>query len=189
MEIRVTNNRKIKVGKVGQAVLLALVAGGVLAVMSVIPALLVGFISLARSQNRQFYMKSALTRLKEQGFVEFFERGGKKHLRLTDKGRARAFLYKSGKDTIKKPWRWDGKWRVVIFDIKETRRLARTLFRKQLQNLGFVRVQNSVWAYPYECDEVVAFLKSDASLGRSVLCMTVEQLESDKWLREKFDLA
>lgn len=40
---------------------------------------------------------------------------------------------------------WDGKWRIVIFDIPEQKRIIRNLFRRRLKAWGFKRWQQSVW--------------------------------------------
>lgn len=40
---------------------------------------------------------------------------------------------------------WDGKWRIVIFDIPEQKRIIRNLFRRRLKYWGFKRWQQSVW--------------------------------------------
>lgn len=40
---------------------------------------------------------------------------------------------------------WDGKWRIVIFDIPEERRIIRNLFRRNLKKWGFKQLQKSVW--------------------------------------------
>jgi len=77
---------------------------------------------------------------------------------------------------------------VVIFDIKERRKIIREELRKELINLGFRRLQNSVWIYPYECEELIIMLKSYFSIGKDVLYMVVERLENDKWLKRDFGL-
>ncbi len=41
--------------------------------------------------------------------------------------------------------KWDGKWRVVIFDIPEEKRRIRDLFRRKLKHWGFKIWQQSVW--------------------------------------------
>ena len=43
---------------------------------------------------------------------------------------------------INKPWRWDKKWRIVIYDIKELKRSTRKQLRKELINLGFVNLSS-----------------------------------------------
>ncbi len=41
--------------------------------------------------------------------------------------------------------KWDGKYRVVIWDIPENKRTIRNLFRRKLKDFGFVLWQRSVW--------------------------------------------
>ena len=75
-----------------------------------------------------------------------------------------------------------------MFDIKENRRGTRTLLRQTLDRLGFVKLQNSVWIFPYDCEELVIMMKSNLFLGKDVLYMTVDNLENDMWLKEIFGL-
>jgi DNA-binding transcriptional regulator PaaX len=51
---------------------------------------------------------------------------------------------------IKKPW--DGKWRLVIFDIPEKERRIRSLIRSKLRELGLAPIQRSVWISPLPLD-------------------------------------
>lgn len=46
--------------------------------------------------------------------------------------------------------RWDGKWRIVIFDIEEENKRVRDLFRRKLKELGFGGFQKSVWISPHD---------------------------------------
>ena len=84
--------------------------------------------------------------------------------------------------------RWDQRWRVIIFDIPERRRKIRDRLRSTMRELGFARLQDSVWVYPYDCEDLMALLKADLKLGVSVLYMVVEHIENDKYLREQFSL-
>ena len=49
--------------------------------------------------------------------------------------------------------KWDGKWRVIIFDIPQELHNTRNLFRHRLKTLGFVTLQKSVYVFPYPCEE------------------------------------
>ncbi|MEK7136257.1 MAG: hypothetical protein AAB821_01570, partial [Patescibacteria group bacterium] len=60
--------------------------------------------------------------------------------------------------------------------------------RNWLHGLGFVRLQNSVWVFPYECREVVMLLKFKLGVGSEVLYLTVEAIENDMWLKKTFSL-
>jgi len=90
--------------------------------------------------------------------------------------------------TLATPRRWDKKYRIIIFDIKETRRGARDTLRIWLTQLGFIQLQRSVWVYPYECQEVVTLLKAHIHIGKDVLYLTADFIENDRWLRKAFDL-
>lgn len=91
-------------------------------------------------------LAKALKRLREGGFVELI---GEKELilRLTDKGKEKAILAQlNSLDET-----WDGKWRIVIFDVPEKRRSARDLLRHNLKSWGFISWQKSVWVTKKNC--------------------------------------
>ena len=43
----------------------------------------------------------------------------------------------------------DGIWKMIIFDIPESKRKIRNFLRARLTSLGFKRWQNSIWVTPY----------------------------------------
>lgn len=88
----------------------------------------------------------ALRRLRENGLVELVS-DKELTLRLTDQGKSKALWTKMKLEGEK----WDGKWRLVIWDIPEKRRNARDLLRHQLKQLGFKKYQQSVWASKKNC--------------------------------------
>ena len=180
--------------KIAKAILVSLAVGGFVAVAMVIPnalQLLGPFVGKSKqgSSNRRYYLKSTLGRLTEKGFIEFKKtETGKNYARLTEKGKQELLKCRLEELIINKPLRWDGKWRMVIYDIKELKRRERNQMRRELMILGFVYLQNSVWIYPYECDEFITLLKTYYGLGRSLLYLVVDKLEDDLWLRENFGL-
>lgn len=88
----------------------------------------------------------ALKRLRENGLVELFD-DKELILRLTDRGRERVVLA----NLLVEDKKWDGKYRIVIFDIPEKRRVARDLFRTKLKGWGFIPWQRSVWVIKKNC--------------------------------------
>ena len=142
----------------------------------------------SKKYKPRYYLNSAICRLKSQGLIEFLNRNGKNFIRLTGKGRKRLEKYQFQDAVIEKPKRWDGKWRIVIFDIKEEKKAVRDLLRRELINLGFVKLQNSVWVYPYDCEEVIIMLKTYFRRGRDILYITAEKIENDSWLKKIFNL-
>jgi DNA-binding transcriptional regulator PaaX len=43
----------------------------------------------------------------------------------------------------------DGIWKIIIFDIPETKRQVRNVIRSKFVSLGFKKWQNSIWISPY----------------------------------------
>ncbi len=142
-----------------------------------------------QKQNRLYYIKSVARQMADKGLVVFTEnQQGQKIIRLTKRGREELKRYQQSVVEIPKPKKWDGKFHLIIFDIKEWKRSSRDELRQWLLKLGFIRLQNSVWAYPYECREIIVLLKANFHLGREVLYLTADYLENDQWLKKTFGL-
>lgn len=82
----------------------------------------------------------AIKDLKEKGFIETEKHEGKIVLKLTKGGYDQAILQK-----ILANEKWDGKWRIVIFDIPENKRKLRNILRSKLREWEFIPWQKSVW--------------------------------------------
>ena len=57
-----------------------------------------------------------------------------------------------------------------------------------MKEIGFVRLQDSVWVFPYDCEEFISLLKANLKIGAAVFYMVVAQIENDKHLRAHFGL-
>lgn len=182
-------NRKTDITKL---VLSSVGVAGVVAIALVAPNVLRALAKLQkrhRKYRQRYYVNVVIKKLIEQKKVEYVKNNqGMICLRLTKTGKDELKKYALDSLTIKKPWRWDKKYRVIIFDIKEFKRGVRDNLRKWLESLGFVRLQNSVWVYPYDCREIIILLKSHYHIGKEVIYMTVDSIENDGWLKKKFDL-
>jgi CRISPR/Cas system-associated endoribonuclease Cas2 len=126
-------------------------------------------------------------RLQKKGMVEWIEVKGVRRMRITPSGRTllnRAIL----KGPLQRPKKWDGKWRIVVFDIRDSRKGLRDKVRTMVSNFGFTRLQNSVWAYPYDCEDIITLLKTELRIGSELLYMIVDAIEYDRPLRKHFNL-
>lgn len=140
------------------------------------------------SYNLKYRMKSVASRLVAKKYAVWVERDGKKFLRLTPAGRA-AFEFEQAKVTLKnQKKKWDGRWRMVVFDIPERRRAVRLRLRAVMNEIGFVRLQDSVWVYPYDCEDFIALLKAELKIGKDVLYAIADTIEYDKGIRAHFHL-
>ena len=126
-------------------------------------------------------------KLRKDRFVKICRRKGKQMLRITDKGRRQLIEFNIDALKIQKQ-KWDGKWRIVIFDIPEKLRLARRVLRDKLKEIGFIKIQKSVWVCPYECENEINFIAEVYEVGQYVNYIVAEKIDIDKTLRSKFDL-
>lgn len=77
---------------------------------------------------------------------------------------------------------------MVAFDIKEYKRSVRDQIRRELQACGLVKLQQSIWVFPYDCSDLITLLKADYKIGKELLYVRADQIEQDAWLRKHFKL-
>lgn len=170
-----------------QKILLTVVqTTGVISVGLLAPGVLgaMGKLGIMPTNRHSDSINVARKRLVAQGLLRY--EGTKLH--LTQKGETYLRSLRLRDYKIKQPKRWDGRWRVLIFDIPEKRRGLREKVRHTIALAGFVRLQDSVWIYPYDCEELVTLLKADFKIGKDMLYMIVDTLEYDRPLRKTFSL-
>ena len=132
-------------------------------------------------------LREVAHRLKKKGLVSFERQNGRVQMHITEKGRRsmdRAFMER---ELIGRK-KWDGKWRIVIFDIPEKKKNLRQVARNQLRTFGFHHLQHSVWVYPYDCEELITLLKTELGLGARLLYIIADAIEYDAPLKSVFGL-
>lgn len=171
------------------AALITIGTVGFIAVAAVAPNMFQLLGKTGALSRLKYKSKSVLARLKQKGEIEFVERDGKKYIRLTDRGEKSLDLSRERLNLVGgKPKKWDRRYRLVMFDIPEKRKKTREHLRFEMREVGFLRIQNSVWVYPYDCEEFIALLKADMHIGKDVLYAVVEEIENDAKIREHFNL-
>ena len=181
--------KKIQRGDITRTILEIAKATGLIATALVAPNVLsafakLGIVDLHGRQNevirraRNILIKNGCLKKNKEGF-----------LCLTEKGQEKLDSYRLSEYTLLIPKTWDKKWRVLIFDIPEYRKSLRDKIRKELTKIHFIRVQDSVWIFPYDCEELVALLKADFKVGEDLQYMVVHKIENDERLRKAFHLA
>jgi len=124
-------------------------------------------------------LRSSIRRLHKQKYVEISRQNGEEVVMLSETGRRRILKYSLDELTIEKPKHWDGQWRMIIYDVENSKKRLRDVFREALKALGFLQLQESVWVYPYPCEKQITFLKEYYGVGREVLYVVATTLEDD----------
>jgi len=174
-------------------VFLALLAGGALVIVLSSPAGVrqlsraLGYELKRREQRQRFFWTVAYLRRKK--YLDFRETAdGTITLTLTEDGKKRALRYKLDALTLPKSERWDGKWRIIAFDIPEKKKRGRDALRMKILELGCVQLQKSLWVWPYECRDEIDFIAELFDVGPYVHYLVAESITSEKFLRYKFNL-
>ena len=169
--------------KIKKMILQTVATAGLISVAMVAPNILVSLKKLGLIPKR-LNIKRSRDSLVNKGLLYY----DGNFLKLTQKGERELRRIQLTDFYFKKPKKWDNKWRVLIFDIPEKRRKIRENIRTTLVSIGFIRLQNSVWVYPYDCEDYINLLKADLKIGKDLLYMIVDSIEYDKNLRKIFSL-
>lgn len=105
-----------------------------------------------RSIDRENF-RQKIYYLKRMGLIRTFVEGKEKYLELTKKGLQEIAWDNIGKQS--REGKWDGLFRIVMFDIPEEKRHTRDIIRQKLEEIGFIQVQKSIFIYPFECKEEI----------------------------------
>ena len=135
------------------------------------------------------YLKRCVREFNNEKLVEYQEKSdGTIKVILTKKGNEYALEHKIDEIEIKKPKVWDRKWRIVIFDIPEKRRIARDALRNKLQKLGFKELQKSVFVFPYPCEEEMEFIVEFFKIRWYVRYAEISKVTNEEELKLHFEL-
>lgn len=85
---------------------------------------------------------------------------------------------------------WDGTWKIIAFDIPESKKRERNIFRSLIKRKGFIGIQNSVFIAPYADFGQLANLRSYLKIEKYVSFFTAKSADTDddSLLKEKFGL-
>lgn len=141
--------------------------------------------------NLEDYFPSVVARtadkLERKGMVERIETKEGLMIKITDKGKQELLKYKL-KEMRPKDGKWDGKWRVVFFDVPEEKKSKRDVLRDFLLVLGMKRMQDSVFIGPYDVMREVRYLREYLGVPHGVKLGVLESLENADDLKEIFNL-
>jgi len=134
--------------------------------------------------------RASLSSLHKNGFISYREKhNGTTIVTITQKGRRKVKEWNLEHLIIKKPEKWDGRWRIVAFDIAEKRRKGRNALRKMLQKLGFLRIQKSIFIHPYSCKQELEFLMNFFLIPeREVLYISTDKFPQEQLFKKKFHI-
>lgn len=166
------------------------VTSGAIAAGLLIPNLLIGlekpldvfWIHLDK-RERERELRRVVSYMKSNQLL----RGDYEHgLQVTDKGRQR--LEDSDFETlvVKPRQKWDGNWRLVIYDIPEEHKQGRNALTSKLNKLGFYQLQRSAWLHPFPCRQVIEVITVRYKIDQYISYIKTARIDNQKPIIHKF---
>ncbi|HEY4495960.1 MAG TPA: hypothetical protein VJC04_01200 [Candidatus Paceibacterota bacterium] len=138
--------------------------------------------------DRQAIDRAVNSLYKTKLISEKYNRDGTITLILNDYGKKRASTFNLENIKVPHQKNWDGKWRIVIFDIphylKKTRESLRLLFK----NIGFYPLQKSVFIYPFDCQKEIEFITEYHRANKFIRFIIADSVDNELFLRKYFNL-
>lgn len=183
--------RSQRAGHVQQKVLLLLL-GGLALGLSRSPK---QYFRVAREMRTEWMainrraLNQAIQGLYESKLVETKDnRDGTLTLVLSKEGKQTALTYDLENLEIKKPDHWDGKWRMVMFDVPETLKRVRESLRMHFKGMGFYEFQKSVFAHPYPCAGEIEYIVEFYNARRHIRFVVATEIDNAVELKRHFKL-
>jgi phenylacetic acid degradation operon negative regulatory protein len=126
--------------------------------------------------------------LKRRGLVRAVERDGEHYLTLSREGAQAVQRYHFRDMVLSRSESWDGIWRIVIFDVPERHGKARRALSYKLHQIGALRLQDSVYIYPFPWKDEIDLVSEFFQVGAYMRYIEAARVEGDKELREHFDV-
>ena len=190
---------KIKIDPKTKEVLILLGTGAFLAASIIFPGLPMAakpFINAAKEADRNkrqkewekfnlWRLRQVIKRMQNSKLVEVKEEKGVPIIKITHKGKQKLLRYKVDEMVLDES-SWDGKWRLIIYDVASTKRANSEMFRTILNKLRFLKLQRSVYLTPFKCEDEIEYLRLLFDIGNEVQILKVGSLENEAAYRRYF---
>lgn len=190
---------KIKIDPKVKDVLVLLGAGTFLAASIVFPGLPViakGAYDLLHESEKQkragewekfnqWRLKQVIKRMQSAKYIEIDTKTEIPKITITKKG-SRRLLQFNVDSMILDETNWDGKWRLIIYDVKTEKRQNSEQFRKSLNKLKLLKLQRSVYLTPFKCEDHIEYLRILYDVGNEVVILKVKEIENELAYRKYF---
>lgn len=180
--------KKFKRDEIKEIVLSTLLAVGFITIALAAPnAVQIFKYFKPKSAYERERIKNSIYRLQKQGLIKRKDNMDG-YFVLTANGKARAMRYKIEETKIQRQKRWDGKWRLVMFDVPEEKKRARQAINYSLKKIGCTHYQKSVFITPFPCEKEIDFVGDTFGAREHIRIVVAERVEGDSAFKNKFGL-
>ncbi|MDQ3159216.1 MAG: hypothetical protein M3P98_03740 [bacterium] len=85
---------------------------------------------------------------------------------------------------------WDGNWRIIMFEIPESKKTKRDAFTSKLKDLGFVYLHKGTLIYPYDVTSEIENIADFYDIQKYISIVKTEKIVSEKLkqIKKQFNL-
>lgn len=139
-----------------------------------------------RWEGKPSAFNTAIYYLAKRGVIKIVDKNNERFIKLTRKGELEALMLNAR--LAPQVGVWDGKWRMVMFDIPEESHKKRDQLRSLLKLHGFYKLQASTYINPYPLNRAAITYLTESKLIDYIRIARVEEMDNDKDLRKHFRL-
>ncbi|MFA5838476.1 MAG: hypothetical protein WC849_00860 [Candidatus Paceibacterota bacterium] len=142
----------------------------------------------AESKREKERIRRAIDKLQNKKYVRKYKKDGDDIIEITENGRKEVLKYKIDEIKIKEQKRWDGIWRIIMFDIPEKKKTARDGLTLKLIRMGCAPIQKSVFVSPYECEKEIKFIGEYFGIAKHIIFLEANKINNEDSLKNEFEL-
>ncbi|OGL30703.1 hypothetical protein A3F37_03735 [Candidatus Saccharibacteria bacterium RIFCSPHIGHO2_12_FULL_41_12] len=157
------------------------ISAGMVAPNAVVP--LAKILIKRQKSAKETEIIQGLNYAKRLKLVKIQQNGSQFTVKLTEKGQKR--LTKINLTTPLKQAKWDGKWRILLFDIPNKKTDARNALRLTMRELGMQKLQDSAWVTPWDCSAQFLAMKYVYGIEPYITLIVAGSIdEEEKWKKQ-----
>jgi len=143
---------------------------------------------LSKDNKETYALARSIKNMTDLGLIETVNSDNECYARITPKGRQKLTSIKLDSKNTLVSNNWDGKWRIVLLDLPESRKAERESIRYLLKKANFVCLKNSAWISPYPFEHLFENIKKDLGLTNELIILTTNTVDeaSEKYFFENF---
>lgn len=130
-------------------------------------------------KTEKYAIARSLRNMEESGLIEAFEGIQARFLRITPRGKEKFYSDELSHTQFPISKTWDGKWRIIILDVPESRKSEREALRYLLKKAGFSCVKNSVWVSPLPFEQFFMNIKKDLGLSTELMIIVTDTIDEE----------
>jgi DNA-binding transcriptional regulator PaaX len=176
-------------GELAKEILKGLALGGFIIGCIAIPNLAqVANLFNSRGWRDHCRVRQAVQRLQKKKLVRITNKNGKDIVEITELGKRKVLEYKLGTMQLARKEKWDGKWRIVMFDIPEQKKRVRNAISYKIKDIGMHPIQKSVFVFPYSCKDEIDFVGEMFGVRKNIIYIEAMYIEGADNIKRHFSV-